>query len=101
MKDNVSRKTALEVACRRGVHWMALCVVATAPTILLSAERDSKLVRRENAKPGARDWQLTRVALLNNTSVRAAYIEGYCSRQSVRAGEAIDICVSTSPPSRF
>jgi len=32
--------------------------------------------------------------------VRAAYIEGYCSKQSVRAGDSLDICVSTNPPSK-
>lgn len=66
-----------------------------------AAERDLDLIRRENAKEGARDWQLTRVALTSNTSVRAAYIEGYCSKQSVAAGDAIDIMVSTNPASKF
>src|SRR5262245_57539477 len=66
-----------------------------------AVERDPDLIRRENAKPGARDWQLTRVALVSNTSVRAAYIEGYCSKQRVSAGETLDICVSTNPPSKF
>ena len=57
----------------------ALCGVVTA------ADRDPELIRRENAREGARDWQLTRVALVDRTSVRAAYIEGYCSQQSVRS----------------
>ena len=66
-----------------------------------AADRDSDLIRRENAREGSRDWQLTRVALVNNTSVRAAYIEGYCSKQSIAAGESLDICVSTNPASKF
>ena len=33
--------------------------------------------------------------------MRAAYIEGYCSKQSVKAGESIDIMVSTNPARRF
>jgi hypothetical protein len=68
---------------------------------LSAAERDPDLVRRENAREGSRDWQLTRVALINNTSVRAAYIEGYCSKQSVSAGESLGIHVSTKPASKF
>jgi len=68
---------------------------------VVAGERDPQLIRRENARDGARDWQLTRVALQNVNGVRAAYIEGYCSKQSVGAGESIEIMVSTNPPSRF
>ncbi len=32
---------------------------------------------------------------------RSPWIEGYCSKQSVKAGEAIDIMVSTDPPRWF
>src|SRR6185503_5843444 len=35
------------------------------------------------------------------TVYRCPWIEGYCSRTSVRAGEAIEIKVSTNPPSTF
>lgn len=54
----------------------------------------------ENAKEGARDWQLTRVRL-DGGQFRSPWIEGYCSRQSVRAGESIDIRVSTNPVRSF
>src|SRR5579863_8260699 len=80
---------------------LVVAFFSALPVGLSAAERDSELIRRENARAGARDWQLTRVALENTNSVRAAYIEGYCSRQSVSAGETIDIMVSTKPPSRF
>jgi hypothetical protein len=33
--------------------------------------------------------------------MRSPWIEGYCSRQSVQAGETIDIMVSTDPPAKF
>jgi hypothetical protein len=79
----------------------ALLTVSVTQQSLPAAEHDPDLIRRENAKPGARDWQLTRVALVSDTSVRTAYIEGYCSKQSVRAGDSLDICVSTNPPSNF
>ena len=58
------------------------------------------LIRDENAKPGADDWQLTRVRL-DKDGFRSPWIEGYCSKQSVKAGESIDIMVSTDPPRRF
>src|SRR3954469_11561485 len=64
-------------------------------------ERDATLIARENARPGATDWQLTRVRLDDPDGVRSPWIEGYCSKQSVEAGEPLDILVSTDPPRRF
>jgi len=58
------------------------------------------LIQAENAKPGAIDWQLTRVRIAGS-ECRQAAIEGYCSRQSVKAGESIDIMVSTNPVRSF
>lgn len=65
------------------------------------------LIRRENAKPGTRDWLLTKTRtvpgkinnILNNG--RCTAIEGYCSANSVRAGEKLRIMVSTNPVSDF
>jgi len=59
------------------------------------------IIRDENAKVGATDWQLTRVRLDQRTGVRASAIEGYCSGQSVKAGETLDIMVSTDPAEAF
>ena len=58
-----------------------LTVIAMAS--LSAAERDPKLIERENAKPGATDWQLTRVRLDSTMGFRSPWIEGYCSKQSV------------------
>jgi len=58
-------------------------------------------IRQENRKPGAADWQLTRVRLDKADGMRSPPIEGYCSRQSVKAGETMDIMVSTDPPQKF
>ncbi len=60
----------------------------------------SNLIRDENAHAGARDWQLTRVRV-DKEGFRSPWIEGYCSKQSVKAGESLDIMVSTVPPRRF
>ena len=65
-----------------------------------SAGRGS-VVQQENAKAGSNDWQLTRVRLDNRDHGRTSLIEGYCSRQSVAAGEKLDIMVSTNPPRPF
>jgi hypothetical protein len=59
------------------------------------------LIRRENAREGATDWQLTRVRVDGSNGFRSAAIEGYCSRQSVEAGEKLQIMVSTEPAARF
>jgi hypothetical protein len=58
-------------------------------------------IQAENSKPGSDDWQLTRVRLDSRDGTRSPWIEGYCSKQSVAAGETIDIFVSTNPPVKF
>ncbi len=66
----------------------------------LAPSGDNPVVR-ENQKPGSTDWQLTRVRLEKPGGLRSQWIEGYCSRQSVKAGETLEIYVSTDPPRRF
>ena len=77
---------------------------AVATRTLLSAApaaaRQPDLIKTENSKPGA-SFQLTRMMPDNAKSYRTSLIEGYCSRQSVKAGEKIDIFVSTKPVARF
>lgn len=58
-------------------------------------------IQQENALEGSRDWQLTRMRLDKSGGFRSPFIEGYCSRQSVQAGETLDIFVSTAPAARF
>ncbi len=65
------------------------------------ARRDPDLIRRENAKPGTRDWLLTKTRVDPATKWRCPWIEGYCSRTSLRAGEEITFHVSTNPASDF
>ena len=59
------------------------------------------LIADENAKPGSTDWQLTRMRLDKSGGFRSPVIEGYCSRQSVKAGESLDIFVSAKPAARL
>ena len=65
-----------------------------------AAPIDNPIVR-ENSNLGSTDWQLTRVRTDTRGGVRSSPIEGYCSRQSVAAGESIDIHVSTKPAQEF
>ena len=63
--------------------------------------RATNPIVEENLKEGSLDWQLTRVRSKDGDGYRASDIEGYCSRQSVKAGESLDIFVSTNPPRPF
>ncbi len=63
-------------------------------------EERSNPIIAENKKEGSIDWQLTRVRV-DGEGYRSPWIEGYCSKQSVLAGESIDIMVSTRPARRF
>ncbi len=63
--------------------------------------RDPDLIRRENARPGTRDWLLDNPRIDSASRFRCPWIEGYCSATSVRAGESISFHVSTDPPSAF
>ncbi|HYV27694.1 MAG TPA: twin-arginine translocation signal domain-containing protein, partial [Candidatus Eisenbacteria bacterium] len=64
-----------------------------------AARRD--LIRRENERPGTRDWMLQKTRIDPTTKYRCPWIEGYCSRTSVRAGETISFHVSANPASAF
>ncbi len=78
--------------------------LAAAATVGLGMPRAAAAdnpVTRENAHAGSTDWQLTRVRTDTRGGVRSSRIEGYCSRQSVAAGETIDLFVSTDPAQEF
>src|SRR4051794_19938002 len=63
--------------------------------------RDPDRVRAENDKEGTTDWQLTYTRADRKAKYRSPLIEGYASRASVRAGERIDLFVSTDSPAQF
>ncbi len=81
---------------------LVLCLVATAIPARGQPATASvpRSLQAENLRPGASDWQLTRVRP-DRDGFRSPWIEGYCSRQSVGAGESIAVMVSTDPPRRF
>lgn len=88
-------------------HWRSLVLGCLLVSLLASSAASyaqettpKNLIVTENLKQGSRDWQLTRVRV-DASRYRSPWIEGYCSKQSVRAGESIDIKVSTDPQRQF
>ena len=70
----------------------------------VQASEKKNAIQLENAKPGTRDWLLTKTDVIMNEPVelwRSPRIEGYCSDTSVSAGETLKVMVSTNPVSQF
>ena len=59
------------------------------------------IIAAENARPGTREWMLTKTRIDPKTKYRCPWIEGYCSHASARAGDTITFHVSTNPASKF
>ncbi len=76
--------------------WLVFAVLGQSPTDLAS----NGPIASENARPGATDWQLTRVRA-DRAGFRTPWIEGYASKSSVSAGETIEFMVSTRPARSF
>ena len=90
---NLPRRTLLFVLCL--TSFTPLPWGLGAP----SARGESPIVA-ENRLAGSTDWQLTRVRV-DSSKFRSPWIEGYCRQQSVKAGETLEICVSTNPPRSY
>jgi hypothetical protein len=69
--------------------------------LALAVPASADLIRRENARPGTTAWQLTKVRTNTGRGFRTSLIEGYCSQQSVEAGQTLRIHASTEPARRF
>jgi len=73
----------------------------------VSSSSRRNLIQIENAKPGTRDWQLAKTRQTpgkinpNLANGRCPWIEGYCSANSIRAGETLKVMVSTNPATSF
>lgn len=77
-----------------------LCVLFLLLANALPVAAQSNPIVEENRKPGSTDWQLTRVRL-DKSKYRSPWIEGYCSHQSVQAGDTLNVMVSTNPVAKF
>jgi hypothetical protein len=65
------------------------------------AKAQPNAIQRENSREGTREWLLKNTRIDPVSKYRCPWIEGYCSRTSVRAGEKIAFHVSTNPASPF
>ncbi len=91
-EDNsgLTRRKAIKVVAEKGL------TLSMAGSLIQARPGKDNPIVRENKKQGSADWQLTRIRY-DKSQHRTALIEGYCSRQSLKAGEKLDIMVSTSP----
>lgn len=91
-----SSKKRLRISRRALIHSAggALLPPHFSPTSLRGSAQSNPIVQ-ENRQAGTTDWQLTYVLSRNH---RSRMIEGFCSRTSVRAGEALDFFLSADPP---
>ncbi len=88
------RRTALKQMAGIGAAMLA------APTLARGADESNPIVA-ENVRAGTRDWMLSKTGIAPETKYRCPWIEGYCSKTSVRPGETIQFHVSTNPASEF
>jgi len=106
-KSTVNRRDLLKGAAVAGLGIATGAYGAPKNLGKPSKSPKSDLIQRENAKLGTRDWLLTKTRTvpgkINNILLngRSQVIEGYCSANSVRAGEKLQIMVSTNPVSTF
>ena len=80
--------------------FLSASTAAAALSAASAAPAAPGLIRTENARAGS-SFQLTRMIPDGAKSHRTSRIEGYCSRQSVKAGEKLDFFISTKPVSKF
>jgi hypothetical protein len=78
-----------------------LGALAGAALLTPGANVSGSPIAAENEKPGTLDWQLTYTRVDPKTKWRSPLIEGYAGRQSVKAGEKIELFVSTNPATPF
>lgn len=102
-RENLSRRAALKImtVAAAGTSLGGCSSINTFSAKGKFSPRNMSLIREENAKAGASDWLLTKTRIDRPTRYRCPWIEGYCSRTSVRAGDSISFHVSTNPPSAF
>lgn len=91
----VKRRSALQ-----GIAAAGLGVAGLPRSTRGAASERRETIAVENQRPGTTDWQLTRVRI-NEGSYRTSLIEGFCSHQSIAAGDTLQFFVSTRPARPF
>jgi hypothetical protein len=88
----------------------ALAALQSGGILLAADKSDRDRIKAENDREGTTDWQLTYTRIDPKSKCtrfggglggRSTLIEGYVSRASVKAGDKLDVFVSTDPPSPF
>jgi len=99
LKPSVSRRSVLKAAAAAGVG-SALGGFTFPARQARAAGAAANPIVEENSRPGTRDWQLTYIRTDRNQPRRSKLIEGYCSQQSVSAGETLQIFLSADPAAK-
>jgi hypothetical protein len=83
---------------------LLLFAISLSPTELPAQEKSNAVVA-ENKKPGTTDWLLFNYDKIlpgkDDTWKREIGVEGYCSHATIRAGETLNVFVSTEPAKPF
>ena len=98
MTKRLDRRNLLKSAATGAIA--SSVVTSIPPDGSAASQRQSNRIQQENQLEGTTDWQLTRFRP-NENAYRTSLIEGYCSHQSVAAGETLKIFVSTKPSRKF
>lgn len=99
-RDQLTRRGLLKSAAAASA--LVLSGHSRAPAALFADKAAGpNPIEQENAREGATDWQLTRIRLDRVDGCRSPAIEGYCSKQSVAAGDKLRIMVSTDPAEKY
>src|SRR5216117_670506 len=111
MKSRMRRKTDPGISRRdwlKGVARLGAAATLSGCSGIVGDPRhkslsgpSAELIRRENQRPGTRDWLLSKTRIDPKTKYRCPWIEGFVSRTSVRTGDKLGIFVSTNPASEF
>jgi hypothetical protein len=101
--SKISRRNLLKTFVAAGVAAGASGATgcATHSTALSFHPQKRNIIGRENAREGSSDWLLLNTRIDAATKYRSPWIEGFCSRASVQAGDEISFHVSTNPVSIF
>jgi hypothetical protein len=100
MEIPINRREMIKSATAVGLGAAATCSQSEGSTVRERPSAKPNLIAQENARQGTTDWQLTRVKV-NQGEYRTSLVEGYCSHQSISAGETLSIYVSTDPARQF
>ncbi|MBI1903321.1 MAG: twin-arginine translocation signal domain-containing protein [Planctomycetia bacterium] len=103
-KDELPRRDVLKATAAAGVAATlggAIALPGTLGANFVGPQRQSDAIRKENEKRGATDWQLTYARVDPATKYRSPWIEGFVSDASLRAGETLELFVSTRPAAPF